>query len=45
MVPSLVWYKAYPGLSAKNINRNRSLREALAGAKAGRGDTAWLGDI
>ncbi|WP_299616081.1 hypothetical protein [Pelagibius sp.] len=45
MVPSLVWYKAYPGLSAKNINRNRRLREALVDAKAGRGDTAWLGEV
>ena len=45
MVPSLVWYKAYPGLSAKNINRNRRLREALIAAKAGRGGTAWLGEI
>ena len=45
MVPSLVWYKAYPGLSAKNINRNRRLREALVDARAGRGDTAWLGEI
>lgn len=45
MVPSLVWYKAYPGLSAKNINRNRRLREAVVAANAGRGDTSWLESI
>ncbi|MCB9947243.1 MAG: hypothetical protein H6842_05360 [Rhodospirillaceae bacterium] len=42
MVPTPVWYKAYPDLSAKIINRNRKLRHALADAKAGRGTTAWL---
>ncbi len=42
MLPTLVWYKAYPQLSAMNINRNRRLREALVAARAGRGDTGWL---
>lgn len=42
MLPTLVWYKAYPQVSVMNINRNRRLREALVAAKAGRGDTGWL---
>jgi hypothetical protein len=42
MVPTLVWYNAYPQLSALNVTRNRTLRAALAKARAGQGDTAWL---
>ena len=42
MVPSLVWYKAYPELSVMTINRNRTLRHAVIAARAGRGDTDWL---
>lgn len=42
MVPTLVWYSAYPGQSVKAINRNRRLRQALVAANAGGGDTAWL---
>jgi hypothetical protein len=30
MVPTLVWYKAYPNLSIRNINRNSALRQAIA---------------
>ncbi len=30
MVPTLLWYKAYPHLSIRNINRNSALRQAIA---------------
>jgi len=42
MVPTLVWYSAYPSVSVTNINRNRKLRAALQQARKGRGDTTWL---
>jgi|GEM_PF-5431082 len=42
MVPTLVWYKAYPGVSAPNIHRNHKIRDALIDAQAGKGDTSWL---
>lgn len=42
MVPSLVWYKAYPGVSAANIRRNRKLCEALVAARNGGSQTNWL---
>jgi hypothetical protein len=45
MLPTLVWYKAYPGVSAQNIIRNRRLRQALIKAKNGQGDTAWLQEV
>jgi hypothetical protein len=45
MVPTLVWYKAYPGLSAPNIMRNRRIRLGLIKAKQGRGDTSWLQEV
>ncbi len=42
MVPTQVWYKAYPGVSARNINRNRKLRDGLTKAKANPSKTEWL---
>lgn len=30
MVPSLVWYNAYPELSIRNVNSNSALRQAIA---------------
>jgi len=45
MVPTLVWYKAYPGLSAPNIMRNRRIRLGLIKAKQGHGNTSWLQEV
>lgn len=42
MVPTLVWYSAYPSVSVTNINRNRELRSALKKARQGGSDTTWL---
>ncbi len=43
MVPTLVWYSAYPGLSVANINRNTRLRKAIAADKNGENKENWLG--
>lgn len=42
MVPTLVWYSAYPSVSVTNIGRNRQLRAALKKARDGSNDTSWL---
>ncbi len=42
MVPSLVWYNAYPGISAANIQRNRKVRDALIRARKRPGAIKWL---
>ncbi|WP_415919575.1 hypothetical protein [Tateyamaria sp. SN6-1] len=42
MYPTLVWYSAYPSVSATNIDRNRQLRAALIKARQGSTDTSWL---
>lgn len=42
MVPTLVWYHAYPSVSVTNIARNRKLRAALIKSKNGAKDTSWL---
>lgn len=42
MVPTLVWYSAYPSVSATNIGRNRKLRAALIRARNGSENTSWL---
>ena len=42
MFPTLVWYSAYPSVSATNISRNRKLRAALIKARNGNTDTSWL---
>lgn len=42
MVPTLVWYSAYPSVSVTNIGRNRQLRAALIKAREGSNDTSWL---
>ncbi len=43
MVPNLVWYKAYPKLSIRNINRNSALRQAIAEDQGGTNKGNWLG--
>ncbi|WGW02916.1 hypothetical protein [Tropicibacter oceani] len=42
MVPTLVWYSAYPSVSVTNITRNRQLRADLKLARKGSRDTSWL---
>ena len=42
MFPTLVWYSAYPSVSATNIGRYRMLRAALIKARSGSTDTSWL---
>lgn len=42
MVPTLVWYNAYPSVSVTNIARNRALRAALKKARKGGTNTSWL---
>ena len=43
MVPTLVWYSAYPGMSVSNINRNTRLRKAIAADKNNENKENWLG--
>ena len=45
MVPTLVWYSAYPGMSVSNINRNTRLRKAIAADKNSENKENWLGWI
>ena len=42
MVPTLVWYNAYPGMSVANIDRNTRLRKAIAADKNGENKENWL---
>jgi hypothetical protein len=42
MVPSLVWYNAYPQLSIRNINRNSALRQAIVNDSNRNNTGNWL---
>jgi len=42
MVPTLVWFNAYPHLSIRNINRNSALRQALAKDHQQNNSSKWL---
>ena len=42
MVPTLVWYNAYPHLSIRNINLNSALRQAIANDRDGVNKGKWL---
>ncbi|MCG8537852.1 MAG: hypothetical protein MI808_22410 [Pseudomonadales bacterium] len=42
MVPTLVWYNAYPHLSIRNINRNSALRQAFVKDTNGTNAGNWL---
>lgn len=41
-VPSQVWYSAYPGLTALNIDNNARIRAGLLGQLSGEEAQAWL---
>jgi hypothetical protein len=42
MVPTLLWYSAYPGLSVANISNNRAIREGLRQPQTVGGHESWL---
>lgn len=43
-VPTAVWYKAYPGLTAFDLNRNTCIRQGLGQRRPSDGEIrAWLG--
>ncbi|HWH34880.1 MAG TPA: hypothetical protein VNT56_06110 [Acidimicrobiales bacterium] len=42
MVPTTVWYSAYPEISIANIANNRAIRDGLAPARGDAGAGAWL---
>ena len=42
MVPTLVWFNAYPELSIRNINRNTALRQAIVKDTEQNNSTHWL---
>ncbi|SNS14528.1 hypothetical protein SAMN06893096_102216 [Geodermatophilus pulveris] len=42
MVPTLLWYSAYPDLSVANIANNRAIRTGLLRPGDGDGPQAWL---
>lgn len=42
MVPTLVWYSAYPELSIRTINRNSALRQAIAKDTTHNNTGNWL---
>lgn len=42
MVPTLVWYNAYPHLSVRNINLNTALRQAIVNDRNGTNAGNWL---
>ena len=45
MVPTLVWYSAYPGISVANINRNSQLRSLIANDTKSENKGDWLGRV
>jgi len=42
MVPTLLWYSAYPTLSVSNLSNNRAIRLGLRRPKDAGGPEAWL---
>jgi hypothetical protein len=42
MVPTLLWYSAYPGLTVANISNNRAIREGLRRPQDAGGYESWL---
>jgi hypothetical protein len=42
MVPTLLWYSAYPELSVANISNNRAIREGLRQPQTVGGHESWL---